>query len=255
MACRLAARSAASSRRDWAAPGEGLFDGATSLERHDDATLSRGRRDEIASRRRVSAGTRASPVDRQFCRGIRQDQGRCTFRPDNRSPAFCGQSRPDQEPSAGPRSRRGLYARAGSPRDARPHLGHASGDPRGSRHQVSRACFQLGDPLVEILRRKLVPVGFSAIRDREQYEQFLVRALASIYAVDVCAGNVVEAKSRLGRRLNCTTPTMVGCSADSRVRLRAVEEVLRTNVLHADMLQDAGTAEVVDYRAEETWRL
>ena len=147
------------------------------------------------------------------------------------------------------------HERACATRSARPHPGHVSGTLAAVDIKFLEPACGSGHFLVEVLAEASA-VGFSAIRDREQYEQLLVRALASIYAVDICAGNVVEAKSRLRQAIEWHYTNDGGAQPDSPASDRAVEEVLRTNVLHADMLQDAGTTEVVDYRAEGTlWRL
>lgn len=49
-----------------------------------------------------------------------------------------------------------------------------------------------GNFLVEILRRKLVPVSRHDTVSQEQYEHRMLRASASIYAIDICAENVKE---------------------------------------------------------------
>lgn len=106
-----------------------------------------------------------------------------------------------------------------------------------------------GNFLEEILRRKLRPVRFDKVRSVARYEHWLLRALASIYAVDIDAGNVAESRERLLGVLrshydldaNSTTPT-AGFH-------RAAEAVVTTNVLIGDTLKDATRMEVVDYHA------
>lgn len=106
-----------------------------------------------------------------------------------------------------------------------------------------------GNFLVEILRRKLVPVTFSAIGHREQYEHWLLRALASIYAVDVCEQNVDEARARLLEVLHWHYFNDDGLGEPTPGLTTAAAAILKTNIVRADMLIDAQSTEVVDYRA------
>jgi hypothetical protein len=116
-----------------------------------------------------------------------------------------------------------------------------------------------GNFLAEILRRKLRPIRLAAIGDLQEYEHWLLRALASIYAVDICAENVAESQDRVltvldahYRASTAATKPSVGFSSASRT-------IAHTNILCADMLTDASTLEVIDYRSahggcfERTW--
>src|SRR3546814_1680981 len=49
-----------------------------------------------------------------------------------------------------------------------------------------------GNFLEEILRRKLAGVRFARVRSVSRYEHWLLRALASIYGVDISADNRSE---------------------------------------------------------------
>lgn len=116
-----------------------------------------------------------------------------------------------------------------------------------------------GNFLEEILRRKLRPIRLAAIGDLQHYEHWILRALASIYAVDVCAQNVDESRHRVLTVLEAhyradadTIEPSVGFSSASSA-------ITRANIVRADMLADASTLEVIDYRAvrggcfERTW--
>lgn len=67
-----------------------------------------------------------------------------------------------------------------------------------------------GNFLEEILRRKLAGIRFGKVKSAPRYEHWLLRALASIYGVDISVDNVED--------------------------------------LHADFLVDASRTEVVDYQ-------
>lgn len=106
-----------------------------------------------------------------------------------------------------------------------------------------------GNFLEEILRRKLAFVTADRYRSTMLYEHRLLRALASIYAVDIDPQNVDESKERmrhvlqshLDNDLNAKEPT-VGLAS-------AVDAILETNIVLANTLTDLPGIEWVDYRA------
>lgn len=106
-----------------------------------------------------------------------------------------------------------------------------------------------GNFLEEILRRKLAFVTADRYRSAMLYEHRLLRALASIYAVDIDPQNVDESKERmrhvlqshLDNDLNAKKPT-VGLAS-------AVDAILETNIVLANTLTDLPGIEWVDYRA------
>lgn len=105
-----------------------------------------------------------------------------------------------------------------------------------------------GNFLLEIVRRKLSAIRFAKIRSASSYEHRILRALASVYGVDICPGNVAEARdgildvvrSHYYGDANTIEPT------DGFVS--AVRTILDTNVLCADFLADAATTEIIDYQ-------
>lgn len=105
-----------------------------------------------------------------------------------------------------------------------------------------------GNFLEEILRRKLAGIRFDTLRSVSRYEHWLLRALASVYGVDICADNVAEARLRLIEQLrshyhfdaNTITPTEGFASA--------AQVMVTTNLIHADFLADAARVEVVEYK-------
>lgn len=105
-----------------------------------------------------------------------------------------------------------------------------------------------GNFLLEIVRRKLSAIRFARIRSASNYEHRILRALASVYGIDICPGNVAEARdgildvvrSHYYGDANTIEPT------DGFVS--AARTILATNVLCADSLADAATTEVIDYQ-------
>ncbi len=79
-----------------------------------------------------------------------------------------------------------------------------------------------GNFLEEVLRRKITYVSSLRYRSAQSYEHRLLRALASIYAIDIDPDNVAEAKDRmrhllqshLDNDLNTKVPTSGRSSAD-----------------------------------------
>lgn len=106
-----------------------------------------------------------------------------------------------------------------------------------------------GNFLVEILDRKLANVRFARVKAAANYEFRILRALASIYGVDICPDNVIEARDRMldvvrehfYRDANTLAPTAGLVSA--------ARAILHTNILCADLLAEAATTEVIDYQA------
>lgn len=106
-----------------------------------------------------------------------------------------------------------------------------------------------GNFLLEILRRKLSVVRFARIRSASNYEHRILRALASIYGVDICPDNVAEAqdgmldvvRSHYYGDANTIEPT------DGFVS--AARTIVGTNVLCADFLADAAATEIIEYQS------
>lgn len=106
-----------------------------------------------------------------------------------------------------------------------------------------------GNFLVEILRRKLRLVSNdTGGTDQEQFEHRMLRALASIYGIDIAHENVVEARGRLAHTLlehyqmnaNTAEPT-VGF-------VQAAALILEANVVRGNTLTDAATLELCDWQ-------
>lgn len=106
-----------------------------------------------------------------------------------------------------------------------------------------------GNFLEAILRRKLAHIRRSKFRTTAAYEHRLLRAVASIYGVDICGENVAESRERMlveVRSHYCRDANTTDPSAGFEAACRAI---LGTNIIRADFLADAATTEVVDYQA------
>lgn len=106
-----------------------------------------------------------------------------------------------------------------------------------------------GNFCVEILRRKLRLVTKADCGSQEHYEHRLLRAVASIYGVDMSPDNVAEARARMAHVLlghyqadaNTVEPT-VGF-------LNAAAVILGDNIVCGDTLADAHRIELCEWRA------
>lgn len=105
-----------------------------------------------------------------------------------------------------------------------------------------------GNFLEEILRRKLAGIRFSRVRSIPRYEHWLLRALASIYGVDISADNVEESRLRLIELLRSHYHNDANTVAPSEGFTSAARTIVASNIIHADFLADASTTEVVDYQ-------
>src|SRR5699024_2674592 len=73
--------------------------------------------------------------------------------------------------------------------------------PHGSIKTVDKTFLEpacgSGNFLEAILRRKLAGIRYGKVRALARYEHWLLRALASIYGVDIDESNVTESRQRL----------------------------------------------------------
>ncbi len=105
-----------------------------------------------------------------------------------------------------------------------------------------------GNFLVEILRRKLALIRFASADSPAQYEYRIIRALASIYGIDICEDNVREARHRLLDAVREHYYSDANTIEPSDGFVSAALAVLTTNIVRADFLAHASTTEVVDYQ-------
>lgn len=111
-----------------------------------------------------------------------------------------------------------------------------------------------GNFLEAILRRKLAFVTTDMYRSQLHYEQRILRALASIYAVDIDPENVDESKDRLRHVLQSHLDDDMNTRVPTEGFVRAVGGILETNIVLADTLKDLTTIEWVDYQARPNGR-
>lgn len=106
-----------------------------------------------------------------------------------------------------------------------------------------------GNFLEEILRRKIVFVSSHRYRSAQLYEQRLLRALASIYAIDIDPQNVNESKDRLRHVLQSHVDNDLNAKVPTAGFSSAVDAILETNIRLGNTLTDLDSIEWVDYRA------
>jgi hypothetical protein len=105
-----------------------------------------------------------------------------------------------------------------------------------------------GNFLEEIVRRKLEHIRYSKVRAVGAYEHRLLRAVASVYGVDICAENVTETRDRLVALVRSHYYNDGNTLDPADGFVAALRMIVATNIVHADMLTDAGTTEVIDYQ-------
>lgn len=105
-----------------------------------------------------------------------------------------------------------------------------------------------GNFLEEILRRKLAYVTVYRYRQATVYEHRVLRALASIYAIDIDPENVQECKDRLRAVINSHLDNDSNTRVATEGFATAAEAILGTNIICADTLKDAQVVEFVDYQ-------
>lgn len=106
-----------------------------------------------------------------------------------------------------------------------------------------------GNFLEEILRRKITFITHERYRSSLQYEHRLLRAVASIYAVDIDSDNVAESRDRMKHVLQSHLDNDLNTKVPTAGFASAVETILNTNIVLADTLADLDTLEWIDYRA------
>lgn len=106
-----------------------------------------------------------------------------------------------------------------------------------------------GNFLEEILRRKIAYVTIERYGTPQSYEHRLLRALASIYAIDIDPDNVDESKTRLRQVLQSHLDDDPHADVPTPGLSSAVDAILETNILVANTLTHLDDISWVDYRA------
>ncbi|MEA5443352.1 hypothetical protein [Cyanobium gracile] len=105
-----------------------------------------------------------------------------------------------------------------------------------------------GNFLTEILRRKLRLVTKAACVSKEHYEHRLLRALASIYGVDISPENIAEARGRMAHVVLEHYQTDANTVEPTVGFLNAAALILGDNVVVGDTLNAADQVELCDWR-------
>lgn len=105
-----------------------------------------------------------------------------------------------------------------------------------------------GNFLAEILRRKLRLVTKAACVSQEHYEHRLLRALASIYGVDISPTNIAEARGRMAHVVLAHYQTDANMVEPTVGFLNAAALILGDNVVVGDTLNAADQVELCDWR-------
>lgn len=105
-----------------------------------------------------------------------------------------------------------------------------------------------GNFLAEILRRKLRLVTKAACVSQEQYEHRMLRAIASIYGVDISPENVTEARGRMAHVLLEHYQADGNTIEPTTGFLNAAALILGDNIVAGDTLNSPGTVELCDWR-------
>jgi hypothetical protein len=105
-----------------------------------------------------------------------------------------------------------------------------------------------GNFLTEILRRKLRLVTKATCVSQEQYEHRMLRAIASIYGVDISPENVTEARGRMAHVLLEHYQEDANTIAPTTGFLNAAALILGDNIVLGDTLNAAGQVELCDWQ-------
>lgn len=132
--------------------------------------------------------------------------------------------------------------------DLVPEMFPSADDPANTDRKFLEPAAGSGNFLEEILRRKLVFVTAYRYRQISVYEHRILRALASIYAIDIDPENVEECRDRLRAVINSHLDNDLNTRVATEGFASAAEVILGTNIVCADALRDAHAIEFIDYQ-------
>lgn len=136
--------------------------------------------------------------------------------------------------------------------DLVPDMFPSEDDPDNTDRKFLEPAAGSGNFLEEILRRKIAYVTIERYGTPQSYEHRLLRALASIYAIDIDPDNVNESKSRLRQVLRTHLDDHLHADVPTPDFSSAVDAILETNVLVANTLTHLDAIPWVDYRAGQS---
>lgn len=105
-----------------------------------------------------------------------------------------------------------------------------------------------GNFLVEILRRKLRLVSKADCVSQEQYEHRLLRALASIYGVDISQENVTEARARMAHVVLDHYQTDANTIQPTTAFVGAASLIIGSNIVRGDTLNGPDQIDLCEWR-------
>ena len=133
--------------------------------------------------------------------------------------------------------------------DLVPDMFPSTDDPGNTDRKFFEPAAGSGNFLEEILKRKIAHVSSLRYQSVQLYEHRLLRALASIYAIDIDPENVAESKDRLRNLLQSHLDNDLNTKVPTQGFASAVEAILKTNIVLANTLTDLASIEWVDYKA------
>lgn len=130
-----------------------------------------------------------------------------------------------------------------------PDMFPSEDDPGNTDRKFLEPAAGSGNFLGEILRRKIAYVTVERHGTAQSYEHRLLRALASIYAIDIDPDNVDESKARLRQVLQVHLDDHPHAAVPTPGFSSAVDAILETNILVANTLTHLDAISWVDYSA------
>ncbi|WP_220489577.1 hypothetical protein [Tessaracoccus sp. MC1679] len=133
--------------------------------------------------------------------------------------------------------------------DLIPDMFPSAAAPSNTDHKFFEPAAGSGNFLEEILRRKIAHTSSLRYRSVQLYEHRLLRALASIYAIDIDPENVEESRERLKHVFQSHLDNDLNTKVPTAGFAAAADAILGTNIVLANTLTGLHSIEWVDYRA------
>lgn len=106
-----------------------------------------------------------------------------------------------------------------------------------------------GNFLIEILRRKLARVNEKyAHRSMREFEFYTARALTTLYGIDICSENVMEARDRLYREIKSNVDLHKGSYIYSEGFFPLIRYILMRNIVRGDAINGADDIEFTEFK-------
>ena len=106
-----------------------------------------------------------------------------------------------------------------------------------------------GNFLVEILRRKLERVNAKyAKKSMREYEFYIARTLTTIYGIDICYENVVEARERLYMQIKSNIDLYKGSYLYSPGFFGVIRYILEKNIVLGDSINQPEQIEFTEFK-------